>query len=530
MATSGSYADLANKPTIPAAQVNSDWNASSGITQILNKPTLGTAAAQNTTAFAPASGSPNYAPAMTYYVDKRRGSDANSGHTPSTAIATIAHLLTLVPNTSASNGTSIFFKRGDVWREELLLPNVNAVHVGAYGAGVPPILDASDNITSSWSLASGASHTYATAHATTKHEASSNVDQIGAWDNAHAAGPLALRKLAPLWRGNVGAIGYVVGSFFSNADIVTASVASPAVFTTFAAGSGVSSLPVGTIVTHAGFSNSALNGVFTVSTSTTTGFTTTYTISGVSNTVAADTGGYTAFWEATATANSPSTTIATNSDFTSRSAATLATDMDATTTGTVTGSYSGTFTLSAANAAIRPGMVVTGTGIPFYVVVSSCTGTTLVLSQQISTVVSSAVWSFAYTGYHCYDGQTLYVKDYAGTAPSSSGTFTTYAGSFSGQISLASREQSIYLGDGAVVEDVQTERNMNNNGSLEVGLGSRVTRCSVYDGATTICSSAQAGWRTPSFLTRATRRISAPASAPRLSSTCPCCPRTRRRR
>jgi len=37
---SGSYNDLTDKPTIPAAQVNSDWNAVSGLAQILNKPTL----------------------------------------------------------------------------------------------------------------------------------------------------------------------------------------------------------------------------------------------------------------------------------------------------------------------------------------------------------------------------------------------------------------------------------------------------------------------------------------------------------
>lgn len=37
---SGDYDDLTNKPTIPAAQVNSDWNASSGVAQILNKPTI----------------------------------------------------------------------------------------------------------------------------------------------------------------------------------------------------------------------------------------------------------------------------------------------------------------------------------------------------------------------------------------------------------------------------------------------------------------------------------------------------------
>ena len=31
---------IKNKPTIPDAQVNSDWNASSGISQILNKPEM----------------------------------------------------------------------------------------------------------------------------------------------------------------------------------------------------------------------------------------------------------------------------------------------------------------------------------------------------------------------------------------------------------------------------------------------------------------------------------------------------------
>ena len=44
VATSGSYTDLLNKPTIPAAQVNSDWDAVSGVAQILNKPTLATVA------------------------------------------------------------------------------------------------------------------------------------------------------------------------------------------------------------------------------------------------------------------------------------------------------------------------------------------------------------------------------------------------------------------------------------------------------------------------------------------------------
>lgn len=37
---SGDYNDLSSKPTIPAAQVNSDWNATTGVAQILNKPDL----------------------------------------------------------------------------------------------------------------------------------------------------------------------------------------------------------------------------------------------------------------------------------------------------------------------------------------------------------------------------------------------------------------------------------------------------------------------------------------------------------
>jgi hypothetical protein len=51
VATSGAYSDLSGTPSIPAAQVQSDWNASSGDAEILNKPTLGTAAAANSTSF-----------------------------------------------------------------------------------------------------------------------------------------------------------------------------------------------------------------------------------------------------------------------------------------------------------------------------------------------------------------------------------------------------------------------------------------------------------------------------------------------
>ena len=37
--TSG-FSQILNKPTIPASQVNSDWNATSGVSQVLNKPTI----------------------------------------------------------------------------------------------------------------------------------------------------------------------------------------------------------------------------------------------------------------------------------------------------------------------------------------------------------------------------------------------------------------------------------------------------------------------------------------------------------
>ena len=42
--STGSSVEWTTFPTIPAAQVNVDWNATSGVTQILNKPTLATVA------------------------------------------------------------------------------------------------------------------------------------------------------------------------------------------------------------------------------------------------------------------------------------------------------------------------------------------------------------------------------------------------------------------------------------------------------------------------------------------------------
>ena len=48
VATTGSYTDLSNQPSIPSAQVNSDWNAGTGtVAEILNKPTIPAAQVQS---------------------------------------------------------------------------------------------------------------------------------------------------------------------------------------------------------------------------------------------------------------------------------------------------------------------------------------------------------------------------------------------------------------------------------------------------------------------------------------------------
>lgn len=71
VATSGSYNDLKNKPTIPAAQVNSDWNASSGVAQILNKPTIPTVPT-NVSAFTNDAGYLTQHQSLTNYVQKSK--------------------------------------------------------------------------------------------------------------------------------------------------------------------------------------------------------------------------------------------------------------------------------------------------------------------------------------------------------------------------------------------------------------------------------------------------------------------------
>ena len=87
-----------------------------------------------------------------YYVDATNGSDSNSGTSPAIAWKTINK----VNNSSFNPGDSILFKRGETWREQLIVPSSgsigNPITFSAYGSAVMPIITARDSI-SGWDTA-----------------------------------------------------------------------------------------------------------------------------------------------------------------------------------------------------------------------------------------------------------------------------------------------------------------------------------------------------------------------------------------
>jgi hypothetical protein len=120
------------------------------------------------------------ASATNYYV-KNSGSDAAAGTSDGTAWKTINK----VNASSFSAGDTIFFNKGDLWRESLVVPSASVV-VSSYGTGDKPIIDGSD-IVSTWAaddasvesggvFVSGLENEIAafTTEWTTKAEASSN--------------------------------------------------------------------------------------------------------------------------------------------------------------------------------------------------------------------------------------------------------------------------------------------------------------------------------------------------------------------
>jgi len=81
-----------------------------------------------------------------YYVDATNGSDSNSGTSPEIAWKTINK----VNNSSFNPGDSILFKKGEIWREQLIVPSSgssgNPITFGAYGSGDDPIINGAEVI------------------------------------------------------------------------------------------------------------------------------------------------------------------------------------------------------------------------------------------------------------------------------------------------------------------------------------------------------------------------------------------------
>ncbi len=89
-----------------------------------------------------------------YYVDQTDGNNSSDGLSPATAWKTVSK----VSATNYAPGTAIKFKRGEEWRESLLVTSSgspdNYITYGAYGTGAPPKILGSVDVTT-WTLSHG---------------------------------------------------------------------------------------------------------------------------------------------------------------------------------------------------------------------------------------------------------------------------------------------------------------------------------------------------------------------------------------
>jgi len=85
-----------------------------------------------------------------YYVDATNGDDINDALSPSAAWKTI----TKVNNSTFNPGDSVLLKRGEVWKEQLMVPSSgssnNPVIFGAYGNGDKPIIGGTSTAGHGW--------------------------------------------------------------------------------------------------------------------------------------------------------------------------------------------------------------------------------------------------------------------------------------------------------------------------------------------------------------------------------------------
>lgn len=90
--------------------------------------------------------------AKNYYISSSGGDDANSGDAPANALKSIA----AVNEMMLQPGDTIFFRRGDVFRGQLVIRQSGTEQqplvITAYGTGAPPVIKGSEAIETTWTL------------------------------------------------------------------------------------------------------------------------------------------------------------------------------------------------------------------------------------------------------------------------------------------------------------------------------------------------------------------------------------------